>query len=72
MSEWTPWGDLEAEREARWEAEAQRDRAVELLRGLTEVVDEKTWTAFAIAGLVNQWIPKARAFLAGQETNDEA
>lgn len=49
------------------EAEAERDRAVELLRDLTDVLDEKVWTAFAIAGLVEEWAPKARAFLAEQE-----
>lgn len=32
MAEWTPWDELEAERKGRWAAEAQRDRAFELLR----------------------------------------
>lgn len=42
MAEWTPWDELEAERKERWAAEAQRDRAVELLRQAKAEADKHT------------------------------
>ena len=43
---------------------AQRDELAGLLRDLADVADEKAWTAYALAGLLEEWLPKARAALA--------
>jgi len=50
---------------------AQRDELAGLLRDLAEITDEKAWSAFALAELLEEWLPKGRAALAKLDpTND--
>lgn len=80
MSEWTPWDELEAERKGRWAAEAQRDRAMELLHRsqalMIQMAEYLTLHAQTSLGTLlsrrafEKVLPDLTAFLAEQEKND--